>query len=379
LALTGCGDDESACTPACDESQLCDPDTGLCVDPTTPPTLEKTNLSPQFDAHPGAEGLSLLLFDRTASRFLFGHAANEDLSEVRWEEVARAEGTSPLWLPRTRLLAAAPGAVALLETEPGVVSAAFRLEPDHWLLLPAIVVLDGPLALLDALYAAASGFTICAGNAHGELYFAAGEADHVSLPSPITLGEGQGGARVPAMLARFAGRTTVVAAAGSQGLVSLSPSGEGPWAVTPIDPEARPAAVAGLQAGDGFLTFYLDQNTGGLKVASGESDTLQIATIAAGVFQPGDCSEHAPCRIALLGSPSVEAPLAAFFHHGKQSVELLALDPVADDWAPVASIARGAPFVPALGVSTTGDPMAAGLVPPPAGQTGRGLLEILMF
>jgi len=363
-------DSPALCIEECSQTQICDEETGLCIDKPGEEVVP-VNASLLFDAGTRAGVLYVVVYDRALGGFLYGMRA-EDGDEVKWRLAAGAEFDNPFYTPRAKLLFAGNKPLALLELDYGALFLVREIS-GQWTAEP-LLALDGSLSHLDAVYIPDVGIHMCIGDEQGDLLFAGFEGQTLTGPDKIQLPPEFGAAAVPGSIVRLAG-TTIIAAARPKGLLSISTSNETGWNASVIDPDVRPAAIACEQTDDGLITTYLDRDTGQLKYASGDSASVSIQLVDEDVLSVDTELPAAALRLALGGVESGKTFLA-HFHFTEMELHLSELS-ATGSWKSVGSAAYQTAFVPSLGMDGAGNPFISGIVAPPPGQTGPGRFEIV--
>ena len=377
LLLLACGTDAvpDACPDECPAPLTCDEATGLCHDLGNKPVPAK-NITARFDADRKDGQFHALVYDRLVGAFLFGTMSDSGPPDMDWELVATASFDDPLYMPRVKLLFSPGTALALLELKPGAVSLATK-KADSWSIEP-LLQLGENLSLLDAVYVPEIGFDMCASDENGRLLFATWDGDYLASPEEIVLAGQSEGVAPPAAVVRLAGRTTILAAGTMQGLLSLSRSQDTGWTAQILDPDVSPVAIAVQQTAGGLVAAYLDGETGDLLYASGESDQVAIQLVDTDIVSEEFLEDFAPHRLALETDAITGTVYLAYFHQGDMALHLRRRK-APDQWPLVAAQGFDNTFVPALAFTSKGVPVGAGVRLPPAGQTGPGVFEIVLF
>jgi hypothetical protein len=370
LLLSSCGGgggDTDPCS-SCLEHQLCDEETGVCVEPGLT-GLEGTDLAPGIAGTWDDGEANVLVFDRIGSRFLFG-AGHSDGEE--WQTAALAdEPFPPPHRPRMAKVGSSDAPAFLAETAPGQLSLLGRTE-GVWTRQPA-GEFAGPLSDLAAASDSGLGFHACAGDVDRGLWYA-GSGNGPLQWEPVAGNLPEGLPSTPCAVGVAGGQPLVLAALRPAGLASFWRDQDKAWQHAVIDADAVPLALAVAPSENGLVTAWVDGLTGELRVAGGQGGQIDVTTPAA--VSP---ELAASCAVGLAASPSGLVRLA-FRDAGAGQLLLFGPQPSGMGWEPLASASQAAPLAFVLGFDSQGIVAEAVGVESASGSgPGPGIFKAIEF
>ncbi len=363
LCAASCTEQTGTATSTCESGLSLDPATGLCT--TFPTMLSASAAASHHVSYIRTQGTASLLYDPAWGRYMLG--TGKEPSILDWTVPALRDpastATPVLSLteggpdPYSLVVEILPGQLALLTGSPSQFTQ--RLLPKR--LQPFV----GAWHAWDS----GGGVQVCAADPQGRLFWTQWVQGTFQDWTQVVLPDESDRIPVaPASLFALGGRLELAAAIRPTGLMVLHRGQKSPWEASALAMDDRVVALEAAGRGeDGVLAWY-DCQSGALRFASAVDGELRTVTLDSQAI-PADCTAPPVGGLGLLALPQSSTVLVAYYRAAQGTIRLYEVGPGTEP-RQLSETSVPGPMEPAIGFTSGGRIVAAGVVTAPGASRG---------